>query len=153
MKYFLYIVTVALIITNSFASDELQRIDSLVQEITTLRENYEKQLQQEKEQTRLAQEKIHYLENQIKKMDLAVKTEEKDSTYFKASAFRLCKDADIYADANSMKVVDQWENGTSFTSNIKNKNRIKITGYFVDGIWQKAQKNMWINRESVKQRD
>ncbi len=72
--------------------------------------------------------------------------------HFKASAFRLREDADIYGDKESLKIIDRWERGTSFTSNARTKTRVKITGYFVDKVWKKADKEMWIDLSSVKQR-
>jgi len=51
-----------------------------------------------------------------------------------------------------MKVLEQWEKHTSFTSNVKSKNRIKITGYFVNKKWRKASKEMWVDLACIEQK-
>ena len=68
------------------------------------------------------------------------------------SAYRLKHESDIY---NSVAgdVIDRWEEERSFTSNIKYKNWIKITGYFVDKKWRKAGEDLWILEENVLKRD
>ncbi len=70
---------------------------------------------------------------------------------FKASAFRLIVDSDIY-DAIDGKVVLQWERDRSFTSNQGSDNWVKITGYFIDRKWRKAKKDLWIEKKKVLQR-
>lgn len=70
---------------------------------------------------------------------------------FKASAFRLNKNADIYNDVNG-KVVEEWSQGTSFTSSIKTQNWVKITGYFVDKVWMRSSKDIWVKLSDVIKR-
>ena len=70
---------------------------------------------------------------------------------FKASAFRLKEQSDIYDSFNG-KVVQNWEKETSFTSNIGTQNWVKITGYFIDKTWLKAKKDLWIQKDKVLQR-
>jgi len=70
---------------------------------------------------------------------------------FKASAFRLNKDATIYDLLNGEKLYE-WEKGTSFTSSIKTKNWVKITGYFVDRVWMRSSKELWIKHSDVIKR-
>jgi hypothetical protein len=177
MKYFVIIVFLLLFSLELSASQEIRRIDSIVHDIVTLRKNYEIQLSniQEKnrnlkEENRLCQEKIDNLENQIKKLKstdkekIIVKKVYKNENdfpklklknkliYFEASAFRFGNDALIYATANGNKVVAKWEKGTSFTSNVKSNKRIKITGYFINHLWRKADKKMWVNLYNVKKR-
>ena len=70
--------------------------------------------------------------------------------YFKASAFRLTKESVIYSDLNNT-FFDTWEKSTSFTSGERTKTMIKITGFFVNKIWQRATQEMWVKAEnSVK---
>ena len=171
-----------------FATEEIKRIDAIVDDIEKLRHSYEKKLYDIKEKNKSYEKKIADLQKELQKLqqELAkqqkspktklivkekikkiviaqplcvnenrfpkLKLKNKTTMHFKASAFRLREDADIYADMNSLKVIDRWEKGRSFTSNVRTDTRIKITGYFVDKIWTKAQKEMWIERQSVKKR-
>ncbi len=70
---------------------------------------------------------------------------------FKASAFRLSKDAVIYDKVNGKKV-DEWSVDTSFTSSVKTQNWVKITGYFVDRAWMPSSKELWIKTSAVIKR-
>jgi len=70
---------------------------------------------------------------------------------FKASTFRLNKNAEIYNDVNG-KVVDKWSEGTSFTSSVKTQNWLKITGYFHNKVWMKSSKSIWIKLSDVIKR-
>jgi len=67
---------------------------------------------------------------------------------FDAKAFRLKRTAPIY-EALHGEIIDTWEEGVSFTSNARTKNMIKITGYFVNKVWQKASQNMWLKSEDA----
>lgn len=64
------------------------------------------------------------------------------------SAFKLKKESEIY-DAPNANVLEKWEEGTSFTSNQKYKNWIKITGYFIDKKWRPSKGELWILEENV----
>ncbi|MGD9655219.1 MAG: hypothetical protein AB7U44_08485 [Sulfuricurvum sp.] len=64
------------------------------------------------------------------------------------SAFKLAKESEIY-DAPKGKMLEKWEEGTSFTSNKKYKNWIKITGYFIDKKWKPSKEELWILEENV----
>ncbi len=72
--------------------------------------------------------------------------------YFKASPFRLTKESDIYDDIDGKKI-DRWEAKTSFTSNQRTAKWVKITGYFVDKQWRRAQKDMWVKASNVLKRN
>lgn len=63
-------------------------------------------------------------------------------------AYKLSIQSDIY-DAIDGAVYDNWEEGTSFTSNIKTDGWIKITGYFVERKWRKAKEELWIVEDNV----
>lgn len=71
--------------------------------------------------------------------------------FFKASTFRLKVDSALYNNPNG-KNIDKWEKGTSFTSNIKSNDWIKITGYFVKYRWKKSKKDIWIKKQQVVKR-
>ena len=71
--------------------------------------------------------------------------------FFPASAFRLNKQSAVY-DAIDGDVVETWEEHTSFTSNQRTKSWIKITGYFVDKVWQSAQRELWVRSSDATKR-
>ena len=204
----LFFLTFFLYASTLFATQEIQRIDSIVSDIEKLRHNYESQLrelqnkniilenknsrykkkiadlkkqikslqkQQAKEAKRekpkvIIKEKIKKVviiskpllcedENKFPKLKLKnnyvtpkIKNQEVKRVHFQAAAFRLREDADIYAGVNSLEVVERWEKGTSFTSNVKTATRIKITGYFVEKVWRKADKELWVKCSNAKKR-
>lgn len=69
----------------------------------------------------------------------------------KASTYRLKSDSDIYDSPNG-KRIKIWTENTSFTSNKKTINWVKITGFFVDKKWKKAKKDMWIKNSQIIKR-
>ena len=204
-----------LLLLSNLNADEITRIESIVNDITKLRINYEKSqeelascavsLKDEKEKNSILiqelnsdtlsnKKEIEYkksiknLESKIKELEKIVKAKEnknkinkKDTTVclnnqikdknvfpklqiknefletenlesFQASSFRVNKKATIYNSINGSKITE-WEENTSFTSNQKTKNWIKITGFFVEKVWQKATDEMWVKIEDTKQRD
>jgi len=70
---------------------------------------------------------------------------------FKASSFHLIHDSIIYDSINGVKL-DVWMKNTSFTSSIKTKSWIKITGYFINKKWKSAKKEMWIKIAQVEKK-
>ncbi len=191
---------------NLFATEEIQRIDAIVDDIEKLRHSYEKQLFDLKEknivlehENSVYKKKITHLKNQIKELNKQLKRQKKspktkvivkekikkivirqplcedenkfptlklkkstqaivkkskkvEIIHFKASAFRLREDANIYAGIRSLKTIGKWEKGTSFTSNVRTQTRVKITGYFVNKVWKKADKEMWVERSRIQKR-
>lgn len=174
-------------------ADEIQRIESIVNDINTLRDNYEKsqddlslalvRLKDEKDknsillhQLKIAEDKSQKLENKLnilekkynKKVSLTVVKRDNENKFPQlqmkegeishqvietaAHAFRLNKDAIIY-DAQDGNIVAEWEDRTSFTSNQKSGSWIKITGYFVDKVWQKSLEELWVKEEDTRQRN
>lgn len=69
----------------------------------------------------------------------------------KPTTFKLTKDATIYDSINGSKIT-KWEKGTTFTSYIRTKNWIKITGYFIGRKWKKAKKEMWIKAKYTRKK-
>jgi len=67
---------------------------------------------------------------------------------FKASSFRLNRSADIFNGISGEKI-DEWEKSRSFTSNVRSKNWVKITGYFVDKIWRPSADELWVKTIDV----
>lgn len=46
--------------------------------------------------------------------------------------------------------IGKWDVGTTFTSNKKFDYWIKVTGYFVNGKWKKADQELWIKEAQVE---
>jgi len=74
----------------------------------------------------------------------------------KAATYRLKTKANIYNGIND-KNIETWDKGTSFTTNVKAKllnedSWFRITGFFIEGTWVKAQSQMWIKTKFVKKR-
>jgi septal ring factor EnvC (AmiA/AmiB activator) len=80
-----------------------------------------------------------------------MKSEPEKIEFMQAKAFRLNKEANIY-DAIDGKILEQWEEKTSFTSNQRTQNWIKITGYFTNKIWHKSKRELWIRADDATQR-
>jgi len=74
-----------------------------------------------------------------------------DIINIKPATFRLNYDSVILDDINGEKL-SVWKKGKSFTSNIKTKSFIKITGYFKNKRWVKSEKDMWIKVSQVSKR-
>ncbi|MCD6260105.1 MAG: hypothetical protein J7J31_10955 [Helicobacteraceae bacterium] len=136
-----------------------------------LKSKYEKLLAQK-------DNRIKYLENQIKNKQKPIKEEfnqfpklvmkketlqkreipskiDKSSVkeqVTEPSVYRLKYESDIFESVDGV-VVDRWEEERSFTSNRKYKNWVKITGYFVDQKWRKAERDLWIVEENILKRD
>ncbi len=73
----------------------------------------------------------------------------KEASYSSAASFRVTVDCEVYDSAGGTTVVATWIKGRSFTSNQRTKNWIKVTGYFVDKVWQKATEDLWIEEVNV----
>ncbi|MBV5322118.1 MAG: hypothetical protein JZU62_10535 [Sulfuricurvum sp.] len=67
------------------------------------------------------------------------------------SAYRMATNAPVY-NAPSGRVVDTWEARRSFTSGTANNGWIKITGYFVNRVWQRADEELWVKESDVIRR-
>jgi len=67
------------------------------------------------------------------------------------SAYRMATIASIYNAPNGTKV-DMWEAGRSFTSGTSNGGWVKITGYFVDRVWHRADEGYWVKESDVIRR-
>ncbi|HEX5711077.1 MAG TPA: hypothetical protein VFX68_06990 [Sulfuricurvum sp.] len=67
------------------------------------------------------------------------------------SAYRMASDAPIYNAINGEKI-DTWESGRSFTSGTSSVGWVKITGYFVNRVWQKADADLWVKESDVIRR-
>jgi len=181
-----YIVALLFISFMELSGDEIQRIDSIVEDISKLRDSYDKSqdelqrcrysLKDEQEKNvlllkeidgdtkstptdvKIYQNEIETLKIKIAELQkrletnkfpkLVMKDENSKLITFKAATFKLNKDADIYDSVDGLKI-DRWEDKTTFTSNQKKAGYIKITGYFVDRVWQPSDKELWIKESDV----
>ena len=73
-------------------------------------------------------------------------------TITRPKTFRTLNEADIY-DKPGGKKIDRWEKGRSFTSYMDAGEWVKITGYFIDRKWTKANRDLWIKRSDAFERD
>lgn len=198
------LILIALLTLFVYSSaDEIQRIESVVNDIKKLRVDYEKsqddlslalvKLKDERDKNaillnelKMAENKSDKLVNQIKILEktqklqktanlnnkendlICLKNQIIDKSEFpklqmknpqplsevidtQAQTFRLNKDANIYDSVNGNKIA-QWEERTSFTSNQRLESWIKITGYFVDKVWQKSTLDLWVKEEDASKR-
>ena len=67
------------------------------------------------------------------------------------SAYRMASNAPVYS-APGGSVVDTWEERRSFTSGTANNGWIKITGYFVNRVWTRADQELWVKESDVIRR-
>jgi len=67
------------------------------------------------------------------------------------SAYRMASNAPVY-NAPGGSVVDTWEARRSFTSGTAKNGWIKITGYFVNRVWQRADEDLWVKESDVIRR-
>ncbi len=79
------------------------------------------------------------------------KPKEKKTKVSQAGTYRLNRDSYIYNEADG-EILDTWAEGTSFTSTKRTSRMIKITGYFVNKVWRKAEKNIWVKSENAFKR-
>lgn len=162
-------------IFSALCSDEIRRMEAIVDDIAALRKQHEKCTAELSGRDSLAKEnellkqRVYELEKTVNSQQKLLKTKEigrknnintvfpqlmmkgEESVFFEASAFRLNKESYIY-DGAKANVIDKWEEGTSFTSNMKIGSWIKITGYFIDRKWTKAQEDMWVRSEDAIKR-
>jgi len=68
-----------------------------------------------------------------------------------SAVYRIKGESAIY-NALDGDVIDVWEDKRSFTSNISQDNWIRITGYFINRKWTKANTQMWVEREHTIKR-
>ncbi len=67
------------------------------------------------------------------------------------SAYRMATNAPVYS-APGGAVVDTWEARRSFTSGTAANGWVKITGYFVNRVWQRADQDLWVKESDVIKR-
>jgi predicted nucleic acid-binding Zn-ribbon protein len=65
--------------------------------------------------------------------------------------YRMASDAPIYS-APGGHVVDTWEARRSFTSGTAANGWVKITGYFVNRVWTRADQELWVKESDVIKR-
>jgi hypothetical protein len=191
IRIFIYVFLLLTTVAN--AVDEIKRVENVMDDLSTMRQQYEQKLADEQEKNHIIQKKLNLaleaiesLRNQLESKKECVAKQKKYTLlkgrkapqekslakkrslnkptkvlkkynrsqieYFEAAPFRLKQNADIYSDINSSTKIASWEKGRSFTSNQKRAGWVKITGYFVDRVWQKAPQDMWIKEDDVFKR-
>jgi glucan-binding YG repeat protein len=91
---------------------------------------------------------------QADKIALEAERKKSTSTLIKKaspSAYRMASNAPIYNAINGSKI-DTWEVGRSFTSGTSSAGWVKITGYFVNRVWQSADTELWVKEDDVIRR-
>lgn len=205
----LFFISLVLLL-NLLHADEIQRIESIINDINKLEVDYTRvqddlvemrmKLQEEKQITKSLRQdlelysnstkkeethvkKILSLKSEIKKLKKSLIIKEKtvkikpivknnlnnqncdDDNEFPlllmkeklkcatiAKTYRVKREASIY-DGQNANEITIWEEATSFTSNYKTLEWIKITGYFVDKVWRASEKEMWIKTKDSTLRD
>lgn len=67
----------------------------------------------------------------------------------KPSTFLLKNDCNI--EDIDRDIIFTWKKGRKFTSFLEdNENRLKITGFFVNGKWKPNKEELWISKKCVK---
>lgn len=61
-----------------------------------------------------------------------------------ARAYKLLESADVFDEAGNL--ITTWSVGVTFTSAYENDQRVKVTGTFPDGSWQKLDSPVWLNK-------
>ncbi|WP_324172979.1 hypothetical protein [Sulfurimonas sp.] len=160
------IVFVYLLLMSLLYASEIQRIESIVDDVSKLRVEYKNLLKIKDKEIRILKIKLAKLkknnlkikdENTFPKLvpkrgtNIAKSKKKEKARSFKASVFRLKKNSSIYFTPNTNKLY-LWNKNRIFTSNIGTKNWIKITGYFVNKKWMRAKNELWIKRDDISKK-
>jgi len=135
---------------STLFAEPLENVDAAVREITIVSQGYEQKLQTQEEKCKALEDEIKSLKNQINELKKSKKsTMEESLVSFSPTTFQTQKEAPLYPSAKSREVVEYWEKGRSFTAYQKQGERIRISGYFVEKVWQKAEGDLWIDAADV----
>lgn len=196
MKYFFIFLILSFSILNA---DEVQRIESIVNDISKLRSDYEQtqssvveiELQLEEETYK---NKILTLNNKTNTLKKSIKLKEENKIICKIIVPKIIKTTviikknlntqsledknefpnllmkeqfkrtetltytySVKTEVNIYDIIDGEKiavlgKSTSFTSNEKTLEWIKITGYFIDKVWRISDTEMWIKSSNVLKR-
>jgi hypothetical protein len=69
----------------------------------------------------------------------------------RSGVYRIKGESAVY-DAPKGRVIEIWEDTRSFTSNVSKEEWIRITGYFVDKKWTKADSELWVKEVNTLKR-
>jgi septal ring factor EnvC (AmiA/AmiB activator) len=143
---------------NKILLEELNKAENKVNSLENKIENLKKSNKSNNIEKVIIKEKIEICsENQIvnKNKFPQLKMRDKDLSNERVDTnpqtYRLNKSAKIY-DSKDGNIIEEWEDKTSFTSNLKSGHWIKITGYFVEKVWRKSNKELWIQETDVQRR-
>jgi len=130
---------------NRILRSDLESIYDSISSVDDSMSKYEKLLKAKDEKIKALEEKLNSTKT-IKKKRKKEKIE-----IFKASSFRLNKESEIYNRPNGKKI-NIWEIDTTFTSNKKTQNWMKITGFFIEKRWKRAKTEMWVRYENISKK-
>ena len=116
-----------------------KKVDELKKTIALLKLTQQKKAQP-KQELALSEEK-----------KVVLRMRKKDVMVTKPTTYRTKRSCGIYARVGGSRVAT-WESGVSFTSYLATKKYLKVTGYFVNGKWRKAKKELWIKKEDTLKR-
>ncbi len=151
----------------SLSANDVQRLYEIVSDVNNV----------QTDNTELLEQKVKRLEKKVKELTLALKQKEAQSHVkqnipkepqvarktkavlktkpkkksSQVGTYRLLRDAYVYNEEDG-EILYTWEKGRSFTSSKHTDRMIKVTGYFVNRIWRKAEKNMWVKSENAFRR-
>jgi len=127
---------------NKALEKRVMRLETKVKQLTLLVEQMKK--------TKTTPVIVYKKAEVQKKSQVQKKVHTKTKTSHSAT-YRLNRDSYIYNEDDG-EILDTWAEGTSFTSNKRTSRMIKITGFFVDRVWRKAEKNIWVKSENAFER-
>ncbi len=145
----------------ALSANDVQRLYEIVSDVNNV----------QTDNTEALEQKVKRLEKKVRELTLALKQKEakahiKQKTPMKPKVsvktkpkkkssqigtYRLLRDAYVYNEADG-EILYTWEKGRSFTSSKHTDRMIKVTGYFVNRIWRKAEKDMWVKSENAFRR-
>ncbi|MFT7860049.1 MAG: hypothetical protein ABXS93_03840 [Sulfurimonas sp.] len=117
-------------------------------EIKKLKSNNKKKVKIKQKNKKCMENKI----NEFPKLQMRKQKPEKIVKDTAPATYRLKQTSVIYSSIDG-KQIGEWEKSTSFTSKLRQGGWVKISGYFVDRKWKKAQKPMWVKAVNAFKRD
>ena len=128
--------------------DDLKiKYEKIIKDKDTIIVSLKNQIKNTKKPTMLKKE-ICEDENPFPSLIMKENKEEKISAAtlnLKVGTYRLNQESEIYDGING-NVLFLWEDKSSFTTTKVTQDWIKVTGYFVDKKWTKAEKNLWVKK-------
>ena len=128
--------------------DDLKiKYEKIIKDKDTIIVSLKNQIKNTKKPTMLKKE-ICEDENPFPSLIMKENKEEKISAAtlnLKVGTYRLNQESEIY-DAIDGNILFTWGDKSSFTTTEVTQDWIKISGYFIDKKWTKAEKNLWVKK-------